>query len=607
MIECKGKRGCLAKFKDTSLDNPIKIVENFKDNGEKHFTNIQKYALNGAIHYADAVTFYSTFKECLAIGINGYEESGELKLEYAIYVVSNPNIYQKLGDFSDLSILVSNDLSERIANLKLSDFEIEAKTKEIESRMEIRLTNINKIIYSQIQNVGVGARVKLIVGMIMAALGVDKSLSALGLEDLKSEDNPHDNDSQTMLRKIKSFLECKKLSATKQTMVMNVLSGIFVDYHLWKPHNAQSHIKKIYALVLDNIMPYLRNNKYHLDFTGQLFNVLNRYVDIPDGERNDVVLTPRYVCELMARLCEVNKDSFVWDYALGTGGFLVSSMKLMIQDAQDKIKSSQELNQKIYHIKTSQLLGVEKRSDITLLAILNMILMGDGSANIINQDSLEEFNGNYPDKDNDRAFPANVFLLNPPYSAEGEGFIFVEKALKKMSSGKAAVLIKENAGSGNGLPYTKEILKHSTLIASIKMPPDLFIGKSVVQTAIYLFEVGKAHDENKLVKFIDFSKDGYERQNRKKSGLNVNLKDIDAKQRYKELLDIVLNRTKNTHYFDECVIELPINLEGKDWTYAQHKAIDTVPKYEDFKKCVSDYLAFEVSRILKNQAKKDGL
>lgn len=232
----------------------------------------------------DAVTFYSTFKECLAIGINGYEESG-IKLEYAIYVVSNPNIYQKLGDFSDLSILVSNDLSERIANLKLSDFEIEAKTKEIESQMEIRLKNINEIIYSQIQNVGVGARVKLIVGMIMAALGVDKSLSALRLEDLKSEDNPHDNDSQTMLRKIKSFLECKKLSATKQTMVMNVLSGIFVDYHLWKPHNAQSHIKKIYALVLNNIMPYLRNNKYHLDFTGQLFNVLNRYVDIPDGER----------------------------------------------------------------------------------------------------------------------------------------------------------------------------------------------------------------------------------------------------------------------------------------------------------------------------------
>lgn len=603
MIECKGKRGDLAKFKPLSPNSQIYIIDNFKEKGDKHFANIQKYALNGAVHYADGVTFYSSFKECLAIGINGYEEAGELKIEYAVYFVSNPNIYQKLGDFSDLSFLLDENLDEQIANLQLSEAEIEAKTKEIESQMETRLKNINETIYSDIQNVGVGARVKLVVGMIMAALGVKGKLSPLKLDDLKSEDNSNDNDSETMLRKIKSFLQEKNLSQVKQDMVMNVLRGIFVDYHLWKPHNAQSHLKTIYKMVLENIMPYLSNNKYHLDFTGQLFNVLNRYVDIPDGEKNDVVLTPRYVCELMAKLCEVNKDSFVWDYTLGTGGFLIASMNLMIQDAQESIKSKDELQRKIYHIKTRQLLGIEKRQDITLLAILNMILMGDGSANVLNQDSLTEFDGNYPDKINGeyKPFNANIFLLNPPYSAAGKGFIFVEKALKKMKSGKAAVLIQENAGSGNGLPYTKEILKHSTLLASIKMA-DIFCGKSGVQTAIYLFEVGKSHDENKLVKFVDFSNDGYARQNRKKSGLNVNLKDIDAKARYKEIIDIVLNRAKQTHYFDECLIEDTINLEGKDWTFAQHKKVDSKPTLEDFKKCVSEYLAWEVSQVLKKDS-----
>ena len=35
----------------------------------------------------------------------------------------------------------------------------------------------------------------------------------------------------------------------------------------------------------------------HLDFTGKLFNVLNAWVDIPDSDKNDVVLTPRYVTE----------------------------------------------------------------------------------------------------------------------------------------------------------------------------------------------------------------------------------------------------------------------------------------------------------------------
>ena len=140
----------------------------------------------------------------------------ELKLEYAIYLVSNPNIYQTLGDFSDLSILFSDDFDERIANLHLSESQIEAKTKEIESQMETRLKNINETIYSGIENIGVGARVKLIVGMIMSALGVEGKLSPLRLEDLKSEDDANNSDSEIMLRKIKSFLEVKNLSKVKQ-------------------------------------------------------------------------------------------------------------------------------------------------------------------------------------------------------------------------------------------------------------------------------------------------------------------------------------------------------------------------------------------------------
>lgn len=38
---------------------------------------------------------------------------------------------------------------------------------------------------------------------------------------------------------------------------------------------------------------------------------LNEWVDVPDGAKNDVVLTPRYITELMARLCGVNMDN-VW-------------------------------------------------------------------------------------------------------------------------------------------------------------------------------------------------------------------------------------------------------------------------------------------------------
>ena len=235
-----------------------------------------------------------------------------------------------------------------------------------------------------------------------------------------------------------------------------------------------------------------------------------------------------------------------------------------------------------------------------------MILMGDGSSNIIHGNSLTQFDGNYQQGElRNKKFPANVFLLNPPYSAQGKGMVFVEKALSQMSSGKAAVLIQENAGSSQGDGFTKRILKRNTLVASIHMSTDLFIGKSSVQTAIYVFDVGTPHDTEKLVKFIDFSNDGYARQNRKKSSQSVNLRDVDnAKDRYDELVNLVVRGKgkddKNLNYYKDCYVEDYITLEGNDWTYSQHKKIDLKPNEEDFKKVVKEYMAWQISDLIKN-------
>ena len=108
------------------------------------------------------------------------------------------------------------------------------------------------------------------------------------------------------------------------------------------------------------------------------------------------------------------------------------------------------------------------------------------------------------------------------------------------------------------------------------------------------------------MKFIDFSNDGYTRQNRKKSRANVNLKNTgDAAGRYREVADIVLNRKKATHYFDDCVIEDTISLKGDDWTYEQHKQVDAIPTEADFRKTVADYLAWKVSTLLKSEGTPD--
>lgn len=239
-----------------------------------------------------------------------------------------------------------------------------------------------------------------------------------------------------------------------------------------------------------------------------------------------------------------------------------------------------------------------------MLAILNMILMGDGSSNILNIDSLKDFDGNYGFGKIDSKFPADAFVLNPPYSANGNGMNFVEKALGMMNKGYATIIIQNSAGSGKAKEYNKRILEKHTLLASIKMPVDIFIGKSSVQTNIYVFKVNEKHHKDEMVKFIDFSNDGYTRTNRKKS--SNNLKDTDhAKERYEELVNLVrFGKSKLNIFTDKEYYENTIDPQnGADWN--QTVPIDTRPTLQDLKKTVSDYLAWKVSNILKQQNKED--
>lgn len=601
MIEVKGRKGDLIKA------NSDGEIENKTKEGKTNYKNIEKYAVNGAIHYAGAIVEYTeSYKEVIAIGINGYKEANEIKTELGVYYVSADNflIPKKIEDYSDLSFLAScniDSLIKKIDDLNLTDEEIEKKAKEFENDIEIKLKSLNQKMQDDLK-ISVGSRVELVTGMIMAGLGVKNKIAPLEISELKGEMGERTNDGYVIIHKIESFLSEKNLPIEKKDMIINDLSRVFIYSELWKTVRGESKLKSVYTNVKNNIMPIFTSAQ-HLDFTGKLFNVLNAWVDIPDSDKNDVVLTPRYVTELMARLAGVDKDSYVWDYAVGSAGFLISSMKLMIKDAEEKIKSPKKLKEKINKIKCQQLLGIEKRSDIYLLAVLNMILMGDGSSNIVHKDSLKEYKGTYEQGDlKGKKFPANVFLLNPPYSADGKGFVFVEKALSKMTGGKAVILIQENAGSGSGLPYTKNLLKNNTLLASIHMA-DIFRGKAGVQTAIYVFEIGKSHKEKQIVKFIDFSKDGYTRQNRRKSGQDVNLKNTDnAIERYDEIVDLVLYGKQYLHYFtEEEYIEDTITLEGNDWTFSDHKKINTEPTGENFKNTIKDFLVWKLSEVVKEE------
>ncbi|MBS9775287.1 SAM-dependent DNA methyltransferase [Candidatus Gracilibacteria bacterium] len=605
LIEYKGYKDKLEKL-DTDGQ-----VENKKKDNTPNFKNIKDYAVNGAIHYANAILHHTSFTKIIAIGMTGFKDDfGELQHQIGVYYVSRENlgVGQKVGEFSDFSFLKKENFEtflEKINNLNLTQEELEKIKQKREKEIDASLVKLNNDIYQNEKGLGESDRVYLVSAVIMATLGIPDKVSPLDKEELQSKKEKGYRDGDIVMRKIESFLEEKALPKEKKELIIRTLKNTILSENINKVENGETQLKRIFIKIVDDLGIYYKIG-LTTDFTGKLFNEMYSWLGFSQDKLNDVVLTPSYVSNLLVKLARVNKDSYVWDFATGSAGLLVSAMNEMLIDAKNTINSPEELLQKQMKIKAEQLLGLEILSSVYMLAILNMILMGDGSSNILNTDSLTDFDGKYGYGKTDEKFPADAFILNPPYSAPGNGMIFVEKALSMMSKGYASIIIQNSAGSGKATQFNRKILEKNTLIASIKMPIDLFVGKASVQTNVYVFKVGEAHHKDEMVKFIDFSNDGYTRSNRKKA--QNNLKDTDnAIGRYEELINLVrfgkskLNIFTEKEYYENTID--PKN--GADWN--QSAPIDTKPTLADFKKTVGDYLAWEVSNLLKNSNHKDSL
>ena len=604
LIEYKGYKD---KLVNLNVDG---LVDNQTSKNEPNFKNINSYAVNGAVHYANALLHHTSYTDIIAIGMTGFiDEIGKLQHEIGVYYVAKSNLGsgRKVADYSDFSFLAEENFDgfiEKVKTIQLSQQELDNLKSQKEKEIDACLVKLNNDIYQNEKGLGENDRVYLVAASIIATIGIPGKVKPLEKSDLSSSIEEGYTDGDIIIKKIESFLNHKALPADKKSLIIRTLKNTLITYNINKVSNGESQLKRIFTKIVDDLGIYYKIG-LTTDFTGKLFNEMYGWLGFSQDKLNDVVLTPSYVATLLVKLARVNKDSYVWDFATGSAGLLVAAMNEMLIDAKNSIDSPEKFRAKEASIKAEQLLGLELLSSVYMLAILNMILMGDGSSNILNKNSLTDFDGKYGFGKTDKVFPANAFVLNPPYSAQGNGMIFVEKALAMMNGGYAAIIIQGSAGSGKAKENNKKILKSNTLVASIKMPIDLFIGKSSVQTYIYVFKVGEAHHRDEMVKFIDFTHDGYTRTNRKKA--SNNLKDTDrAKERYQELVDLVrLGKNKLNILTENEYFENTINPEsGADWN--QLIPVDTKPTLADFKKTVSDYLSWEVSNLLKNKG-DDGL
>lgn len=258
----------------------------------------------------------------------------------------------------------------------------------------------------------------------------------------------------------------------------------------------------------ENIKKFIRTYKYY-DVLGQLYIEFLRYANSDTGL--GIVLTPPHITELFSELAVVNKNSIVYDNCAGTGGFLISAMKKMIEDANG-------VSEKENQIKAKQIIGVEYQASIFALACSNMYIHQDGKTNIIKGDCFDAEVMELVKKSK-----PTVGFLNPPYKVskeDTEELEFVLNNLEILQPGGACIAIVPMqcalAQKGKVYELKKQLLQKHTLEAALSMPDELFFNSDVgVVTCVMIFTAHKPHPANKETYFGYYKDDGFVKRKEK--------------------------------------------------------------------------------------------
>lgn len=244
------------------------------------------------------------------------------------------------------------------------------------------------------------------------------------------------------------------------------------------------------------ILPLIRMGGKGYDVLGRFYTEFIRYAGT--DKKTGLVLTPKHITDFFCDIVDLDKDDVVFDSCCGTGGFLVSAMKRMLDNA-----GNDETKKKA--IKRNQLVGIEKRTDMFTFACSNMMMRGDGKSHIYQGDSFSN-----ELKERVKKLRPTVAFLNPPYDVGEDGQLeFIENALSYLEKGgRCAAIVQMSCATSTASAATlmrEKILAEHTLKAVFSMPNDLFHPVGVV-TCIMVFEAKTKHS-NKFKPYFGYYKD----------------------------------------------------------------------------------------------------
>jgi len=225
----------------------------------------------------------------------------------------------------------------------------------------------------------------------------------------------------------------------------------------------------------------------------------NRIQDMGNSGRNGgEYYTPRPLINTIVKVIKPKIGDTVYDGAVGSAGFLVEAFEYM---KQSKSLTTTELKK----LQTKTFYGAEKKSLAYIIGIMNMVLHGIESPNIVHKNTLEDNIQEIQNKDR-----VDVILANPPFGSQSEqkqiqenfpivsgetAYMFLQHFIKKLKVGGRCGIVIKNTFLSNmdkaSINLRKQLLEECNLFAILDLPRGAFQGAGVL-TVVLFFEKGNS-------------------------------------------------------------------------------------------------------------------
>ena len=228
--------------------------------------------------------------------------------------------------------------------------------------------------------------------------------------------------------------------------------------------------------------------------------------------------TPRHIIDFIVAIVDPKKDETILDPACGTGGFLISSYKHILDASTDADGNSMLTPHENGRL-ADNLKGYDISPDMVRLSLVNMYLHKLLDPHIFEYDTLtsEDRWDEY----------ADVVLANPPFMSPKGGIrphnrfsikarrsevLFVDYMAEHLTpSGRAGIIVPEGIifQSQNAHKQLRRMLVEDCLVAVVSLPGGVFNPYSGVKTSILILDKALARKSDTIA-FFKVENDGYD-------------------------------------------------------------------------------------------------